>query len=123
MVFHVNARIIEKISFLGKDKDGDALVIYIRGDFTPNDDIHARALNFSANDSENYDLVKKKLNELIAESPFNLSGREVSVSSSIGLAMYPEDGTNAFALQHCADLDMYRVKEQSNPQTPPSQAA
>ncbi len=43
--------------------------------------------------------------------PFYLSGQECRVTSSIGIAMYPEDGNDGEALIRNADLAMYRAKE------------
>jgi len=45
----------------------------------------------------------------IAE-PLLLAGQEVSVSSSMGIALYPEDAGDANALLQCADTAMYRAK-------------
>ena len=43
--------------------------------------------------------------------PFLVEGREVHVSASIGLAIFPEDGTNAGELLRKADMAMYNAKE------------
>jgi len=43
--------------------------------------------------------------------PVALEGRELQVSASIGIAMYPEDGADLEALLQCADAAMYRAKE------------
>ncbi|HEX4793570.1 MAG TPA: diguanylate cyclase [Humisphaera sp.] len=72
---------------------------------------------------ENAQAIIGKLNQSLEEAPFNLGGRDVAIGSSIGLAMFPDDGANAFALQRYADCDMYRVKELAHPQLPPGQAA
>ena len=42
--------------------------------------------------------------------PVTLGKREVVVGSSIGLAMYPRDASNAAALLKCADVAMYDAK-------------
>ena len=42
--------------------------------------------------------------------PVNLEGRTVSVSGSIGIAMFPMDGTHAAELKRNADQAMYRAK-------------
>lgn len=44
------------------------------------------------------------------QEPFLLSGRQVSLSGSIGIATYPADGRNAAQLRRHADLAMYRAK-------------
>ena len=43
--------------------------------------------------------------------PFHLSGQECRVTSSIGIALYPEDGSDGEALIRNADIAMYRAKE------------
>jgi len=44
--------------------------------------------------------------------PFAIGGREIFVSASIGISLYPDDGADAEALMKHADTAMYRVKEQ-----------
>ena len=44
--------------------------------------------------------------------PFVVAGRELHVTSSIGVSIHPEDGDNADALLRSADAAMYRAKEQ-----------
>ena len=44
--------------------------------------------------------------------PFTLEGQELSVSGSIGISLYPEDGSEAKDLLRFADAAMYRVKGQ-----------
>ncbi len=43
--------------------------------------------------------------------PFNLEGREISISASIGVVMYPGGGEDANEVLRNADLAMYRSKE------------
>jgi diguanylate cyclase (GGDEF)-like protein/PAS domain S-box-containing protein len=43
---------------------------------------------------------------------FHLEGRELYISSSIGIALYPADGDDAQTLLKNADAALYRVKEQ-----------
>ncbi len=50
--------------------------------------------------------IIRSLNE-----PFILQGHECSVGASLGISMYPTDGTDAEALIKCADTAMYRAKE------------
>jgi len=40
-----------------------------------------------------------------------LAGRELYVTTSVGIAVYPEDGAEPEALLKCADLALYRAKE------------
>jgi diguanylate cyclase (GGDEF)-like protein/PAS domain S-box-containing protein len=46
------------------------------------------------------------------DEPFLLAGCEFSLSSSIGVAVYPEDGLDAETLLDRADMAMYRAKEE-----------
>ncbi len=43
--------------------------------------------------------------------PFSLEGREMFVTSSIGIALYPDDGEDKSALLKNADMAMYRAKD------------
>jgi diguanylate cyclase (GGDEF)-like protein len=43
-------------------------------------------------------------------TPFDCNGFKLPSSTSIGVAMYPEDGDNGEALIRCADIAMYSVK-------------
>jgi diguanylate cyclase (GGDEF)-like protein len=44
------------------------------------------------------------------QEPINLEGKSVSISGSIGIAMYPTDGRHAAELKRNADQAMYRAK-------------
>jgi diguanylate cyclase (GGDEF)-like protein len=44
------------------------------------------------------------------ERPFDLDGVSVRVGASIGIALAPDDATDAAALMRCADVAMYRAK-------------
>jgi len=46
------------------------------------------------------------------KQPFNVDGHELYVSASIGIAMYPQDGTHMNSLIKHADVAMYHVKGQ-----------
>jgi diguanylate cyclase (GGDEF)-like protein/PAS domain S-box-containing protein len=48
----------------------------------------------------------------ILKQPFNVDGHELYVSASIGISMYPQDGTNMDTLIKNADVAMYHVKDQ-----------
>ena len=43
--------------------------------------------------------------------PFNLDGNHISAGASIGIALYPDDGTDADQLQRAADAAMYCAKD------------
>jgi diguanylate cyclase (GGDEF)-like protein/PAS domain S-box-containing protein len=45
-------------------------------------------------------------------SPFNLEGRELYITTSIGITVYPDDGKDYETLLKNADIAMYRAKEQ-----------
>ncbi|MBE9565074.1 MAG: EAL domain-containing protein, partial [Proteobacteria bacterium] len=55
-------------------------------------------------------LAEKITNTL--KQPFNVDGHELYVSASIGIALYPQDGTNIDSLIKHADVAMYHVKGQ-----------
>lgn len=67
----------------------------------------------SADDAER---VARKIREAIDE-PFIIDGRELAVSVSMGIALFPDDGVDAAALAHHADAAMYRDKAASRPAT------
>jgi len=46
------------------------------------------------------------------EEPFQLGGRQVSVTASIGITLYPVDNTDPMVLLNNADIAMYQAKEQ-----------
>jgi diguanylate cyclase (GGDEF)-like protein len=54
--------------------------------------------------------VAQRINKALAES-FTIEGHEVFISVSIGIAIFPLDGTNPEALMKHADLAMYHAKE------------
>jgi len=55
-------------------------------------------------------LANKITNTL--KQPFNVEGHELYVSASIGIALYPQDGTDMDSLIKHADVAMYHVKGQ-----------
>ena len=60
----------------------------------------------SGHDAE---VVAEKI-RLALERPFVVDGKEISISSSIGIALYPDHGTGEDALMRHADEAMYRAK-------------
>ena len=54
-------------------------------------------------------IARKVLAALSA--PFVLGGESLSISASIGIAIYPEDGETISMLLRHADLAMYQAKE------------
>jgi diguanylate cyclase (GGDEF)-like protein/PAS domain S-box-containing protein len=55
-------------------------------------------------------LVAQKLIERLA-APFELRGKEMFVTASVGIAVFPGDGADAEALIGAADAAMYRAKQ------------
>lgn len=53
--------------------------------------------------------VAEKINAAL-QRLFTISGHEVRISASIGIACYPADGTDIDTLLRHADLAMYRAK-------------
>ena len=58
-------------------------------------------------------MVAEKIRATISR-PFKLLGRELYLSTSIGIAMYPSDGGNSGTLIKHADMAMFRAKERGN---------
>ena len=56
-------------------------------------------------------IVAGKLLEELA-TPFKLGGHELFISASIGIACYPQDGSDAATMLKNADVAMYRAKEE-----------
>jgi diguanylate cyclase (GGDEF)-like protein/PAS domain S-box-containing protein len=54
-------------------------------------------------------IAQKILKALAAR--FQLEGREIQVTSSLGIALYPEDGRDAATLRRRADAALYRAKQ------------
>jgi diguanylate cyclase (GGDEF)-like protein len=46
------------------------------------------------------------------QQPFVVDGHALRVSASMGVAVYPDDGTDELTLTRCADDAMYRIKNQ-----------
>jgi len=55
-------------------------------------------------------LVAEKICHALNQ-PFDLDGRDVIISSSIGVAIYPEHGSDELTLSKSADAAMYLAKE------------
>lgn len=59
---------------------------------------------------EKINLCIKKLMESVAE-PFECTGKLINITVSIGIGVYPENGTRISELIQCADMAMYAAKE------------
>ena len=62
-----------------------------------------------ARETKNILRVVRKIREAISQ-PIELGKEKISVSSSIGISLYPDDGTKAEELIHKADMAMYKAK-------------
>ncbi len=60
--------------------------------------------------AEDLAAISRKLSDSLRE-PFRVAGRELSVTASAGISLYPEDGEEVEALLRSADTAMYRAKE------------
>lgn len=49
------------------------------------------------------------------ERPVNIQGNEIRITASMGVAFFPQDGTQAEKLLHLADKAMYQVKDNDIP--------
>jgi len=65
-------------------------------------------------DVDNDDLVLHAMQRIVAEMarPFPIGDRDLYVTCSIGVSVYPKDGEDGIALLRNADTAMYRAKEQ-----------
>jgi diguanylate cyclase (GGDEF)-like protein/PAS domain S-box-containing protein len=61
--------------------------------------------------SEDAMIVAHRIRTQMAR-PFDLEGREVVLTASIGIAIYPDDGTDAETLLKHADTAMYHAKDE-----------
>lgn len=59
---------------------------------------------------ENALMLADKIRDALNQ-PFDVAGETFSISSSIGIAVYPEHGSDAIELYRNADRAMYHVKE------------
>ncbi|CAM2007999.1 putative bifunctional diguanylate cyclase/phosphodiesterase [Acanthopleuribacter pedis] len=64
-------------------------------------------------DRDGAERVAEKILKRLKE-PFALDGEEVSISGSIGISVYPDDGRNAEELLQFADTAMYAAKDYSD---------
>ncbi len=56
------------------------------------------------------DMVAKRILDVF-QKPFNIEGNTLYVTTSIGVAIYPDDGENGDVLIKCADIAMYEAKQ------------
>ena len=99
---------------------GDALLkIFakrLRQKLTPNDFI-ARiggdefVAVIASDDTENIRTIAQRILESL-QHPIEISGKKLTVTTSIGIAFYPQDGKNLETLLKFADTAMYQAKKQ-----------
>ncbi|MDK2846684.1 MAG: hypothetical protein PWP34_37 [Desulfuromonadales bacterium] len=65
-----------------------------------------------ANEEDVGKVAKKILDKLTA--PFQIGDREITVTASLGISIYPRDGGDEETLIRNADIAMYRAKEEGN---------
>ncbi len=65
---------------------------------------------------DNLSVIVHKLRSAF-EAPFSISGRDVFVTFTMGISLYPSDGDNAEILIRNADTAMYRAKSQGRNQS------
>lgn len=64
-----------------------------------------------AHDPRHANAVAAKLLQRF-QAPLHIAGQELAVHASMGLSLYPDDGQDATALLHSADVAMYRAKHE-----------
>jgi diguanylate cyclase (GGDEF)-like protein/PAS domain S-box-containing protein len=60
-------------------------------------------------EAERFEALAEKVRQLLSV-PLDVDGRQVSVSTSVGVTVYPRDGEDPDALMKNADIAMYRAK-------------
>jgi diguanylate cyclase (GGDEF)-like protein/PAS domain S-box-containing protein len=63
----------------------------------------------SVTGQENAEAAARRILSIFA-TPFEIDGRKIFTSVSIGIALYPDDGPDAEILYKCADTAMYHAK-------------
>ena len=102
----IGDELLQQVSARLKDciRAGDTLARFGGDEFT----LMLPKLN---NDREDASKLAEKIITTLKQ-PFNVDGHELYVSASIGIALYPQDGTNIDNLIKHADVAMYHVKGQ-----------
>ena len=84
-------------------REGDTLARFGGDEFT-------LLLPKIAKGKEDISKIAEKINEVLKD-PFVVDNNELYVSASIGISIYPRDGTNMDSLIKHADIAMYHVKD------------
>ncbi|MHB8728271.1 MAG: sensor domain-containing protein [Sulfuricaulis sp.] len=61
--------------------------------------------------SDDVPAIAQKITDTLSR-PFDLDGREFTITTSIGISLYPSDGDDSLKLLRNADTAMYRAKDQ-----------
>ncbi len=86
-----------------RSEDSDSVIARLGGDeFT--------ILLTDIRDTESAAMVARRLIQAIPTT-YNCDGHDVSVTTSIGISLYPQDGQSATALLKTADSAMYQAKD------------
>jgi diguanylate cyclase (GGDEF)-like protein/PAS domain S-box-containing protein len=64
----------------------------------------------SIKDNSHAAIVAENILQMVSQ-PYNIDGHEISTSPSIGISIYPDDGTVYDELMRAADVAMYHAKE------------
>ncbi len=64
-------------------------------------------------DIQSTEEVIAKTNQILSlfQTPYNIEGRPLTITTSIGISLYPRDGNSADVLLRNADTSMYQAKE------------
>ena len=84
-------------------REGDTLARFGGDEFT-------LLLPKIARGNEDVSKIAEKINEVL-KAPFIIDNNELYVSASIGISIFPRDGTNMDSLIKHADIAMYHVKD------------
>ena len=84
-------------------REGDTLARFGGDEFT-------LLLPKIAKGKEDVSKIAEKINQVL-KTPFVINGNELYVSASIGVSIYPRDGTDMDSLIKHADIAMYHVKD------------
>ena len=66
-------------------------------------------------DAKNAELMAQRIVQKFSK-PFNIAGRQYSVTCSVGISVYPDDTSDAHMMLRNADLAMYQSKDQGRDQ-------
>jgi diguanylate cyclase (GGDEF)-like protein len=62
------------------------------------------------NDKSDVEVVAQKIIGVMRE-PHQIQGREIIVTFSVGISIFPDDANDIEGMTKCADFAMYRAKE------------